>query len=74
SLENLANNGKVYEIIGKSIENINRKLSNPEKIKGYFVSTEEFTHASGHLTASQKLKRDWLEQKYIKEINEPQKK
>ena len=74
SLENLANNGKVYEIIGKSIENINRKLSNPEKIKGYFISTEEFPPASGHLTASQKLKRDWLEQKYTREITDPRKK
>ncbi|MEE2742343.1 MAG: AMP-binding protein [Bdellovibrionota bacterium] len=73
SLENLANNGKVYEIIGESIESVNKRLSQSEKIKGHFISTEEFTHAGGHLTASQKLKRDWLEQKYAKEINDPRK-
>jgi long-chain acyl-CoA synthetase len=69
TIENLAKSQMVNKIISDAVENTNKKLSQNEQIKKFFISTVEFNHASGHLTASQKLRRDWLLKKYAEEID-----
>ena len=72
STEELAKSNSIQSMIKDKIAKINASLKTQEKIKSASISPEEFSCASGHLTASQKLKRDWLAEHYKTLINSPQ--
>ena len=72
SLEEISRSEDVKTLIKNKVEAINTSLHPQEKIKNVSLSPEGFSVASGHLTASQKLKRDWLAEHYKALINSPQ--
>ncbi len=72
SLQEISKNDEVKALIKDNIRETNASLQPQEKIKNVSISSENFSVASGHLTASQKLKRDWLAEHYKVLINSPQ--
>ena len=68
----LADNKDIQQLITDKITEVNAMLNPEERIKSASLSPEEFSCAGGHLTASQKLKRDWLAEHYSHLINSPQ--
>lgn len=63
SLEELARNEKVKEVIGKEIETINQELAQFETIKKFSILPEEFT-VENFLTPSLKIKRKVVSARY----------
>ena len=72
SLEEISKSDEVKTLIKNKIAELNASLQKQEKVKCISLSPEAFSVASGHLTASQKLKRDWLAEHYKALINSPQ--
>ncbi|MBG09354.1 MAG: hypothetical protein CME68_11385 [Halobacteriovoraceae bacterium] len=72
SLEEISKSEEVKTLIRDKIIEINASLQSQEKVKSVSLSPENFSVSSGHLTASQKLKRDWLAKHYKPLINSPQ--
>lgn len=68
SIEDLASNPKVSEIINNSIESVNKELSRFETIKKFYIAPREFTVEGGELTPSLKLKKKVLMEKYSDKI------
>jgi long-chain acyl-CoA synthetase len=58
-----------HESIETSIKAINKGLPHYASILNYFVLDEPFTYINGQLTENGRLKRDVIENRYRKEIN-----
>ena len=60
----------LQNFVQKKVEEINQTLDNWEKIQKFYITTEAISIESGDITPSMKLKRNALEEKYKKEIEE----
>ncbi len=67
-LADIANNKKTRYFIETDIENMNRELARFETIKKFFIIPEDFTVESGLMTASLKVKKKVLFERYKAEI------
>lgn len=63
-LENGSGTGFDAKALDKSIESINSRLSNPEKVKKWVVLNAGLSIGDGELTANLKVKRDFVLEKY----------
>ncbi len=57
------------ECIDRAMEEMNKRLSNPEKIKKWAILPNNLSIENGELTPTLKLKRNVISQKYTKIIN-----
>jgi len=64
SLTELINLPEVKQVYNNEIARLNKSLSEPERIMRYRIVTDEWSPATGELSASLKLKRKVIEQKY----------
>lgn len=67
--EDLAKHVNVLNLIEKDIELTNAELPNFEKIKGFFITPNDFTVENGHITPSLKLKKKVILKTYEEEID-----
>ena len=58
----------MIEHLDQTLAKANRSVSHTESIKKYHVLPDQFTEESGELTASLKVKRNVVHQKYAKQI------
>jgi long-chain acyl-CoA synthetase len=64
SHEELVRNSKVQALFEGIVADVNKDLAQFETLKKVLIVPEEFTIASGHLTASMKMRRRAVEEKY----------
>lgn len=64
TIEDLARNERVYNLIRDDINRINKNLPNFEKIRKFYIAPDEFTVESGHLTSSLKVKKRKVLERY----------
>ncbi|MBV9085955.1 MAG: long-chain fatty acid--CoA ligase [Acidobacteriaceae bacterium] len=64
SHEELVSDPKVQELYEGIVAEVNKGLAQYERLKKILIVPEEFTVASGHLTASMKMRRRAVEEKY----------
>lgn len=64
----LTQNSQVQDMVRKSIAETNSKLASYEAIKKFLILPQEFTVEGGELTASLKVKRKMLDQKFKDKI------
>jgi long-chain acyl-CoA synthetase len=62
--EELVKNRKVQEYFNSEIERINSRLSTPERISRFRLVQEEWTPATGELSPTLKLRRQFIQDKY----------
>lgn len=62
--EELVKNRKVQEYFNTEIERINSRLSTPERISRFRLVQEEWTPATGELSPTLKLRRQFIQNKY----------
>ena len=62
--EELINKPEILSFFSSEIEKINRKLSPPEKINRFRLVPDEWTPASGELSPTLKLRRQFISNKY----------
>jgi len=65
SYEQLADDPKVKAIVQEAVDRMNRELARYETIKKFAILPEDFSIEGGELTASMKVKRKAVEQKYM---------
>lgn len=68
SLYDLLKDADMIEHLDQTLAKANRSVSHTESIKKYHVLPDQFTEESGELTASLKVKRNVVHQKYAKQI------
>jgi len=66
----MAINPRVVQFIQSIMDNINSSLPNAEKIKKFALLHKEWSTASGELTPTLKIKRNFIVEKYKKEIED----
>jgi long-chain acyl-CoA synthetase len=66
----LARKPEVRELIGGCVEEVNRDLAQVETIKRFTLLAKELDHEDGELTATQKVKRRAIEERFSDEIEE----
>jgi long-chain acyl-CoA synthetase len=64
----LSRKPEVRELVGEWVEQVNRELARPETVKRFALLEKELDHEDGELTATLKVKRRALEQRFEKEI------
>ena len=67
--EELVSHPKVQSLYAGVIEDLNRNLAQFERLKKIILLSEEFTAADGTLTASMKLRRRAVEERYRERID-----
>jgi long-chain acyl-CoA synthetase len=55
---------EVVELVAEEVRRVNRDLSMPEQIKKFRLLPKELDHEGGELTATQKVKRKSLEERF----------
>ena len=60
----------MYELVKKEIENVNETLAQVETIKKFRILEKELDQDDEELTATQKVKRKVISQRFRKEIEE----
>ncbi|KAA0917242.1 long-chain fatty acid--CoA ligase [Dietzia sp. ANT_WB102] len=68
SLYELLKDADMIEHLDKALARANRTVSHSESIKKYHVLPDQFTEETGELTASLKVKRNVVHQKYARQI------
>ncbi len=68
SLYDLLKDADMIEHLDQTLARANRTVSHTESIKKYHVLPDQFTEETGELTASLKVKRNVVHQKYAKQI------
>ncbi|WP_186627610.1 long-chain fatty acid--CoA ligase [Rhodococcus sp. BP22] len=66
----LVTNADLIAEIDTAVEEANKKVSNPEKIKKYTILERDFTQESGELTPTLKLKRNIIHEVHRAEISD----
>jgi long-chain acyl-CoA synthetase len=66
----LSRKPEVRELVGGWVEQVNRDLARPETVKRFALLEKELDHEDGELTATLKVKRRALEQRFEREIAE----
>ncbi|OUR93082.1 hypothetical protein A9Q84_21500 [Halobacteriovorax marinus] len=69
TIEEIANNQHVRDMISTEIEEVNSRLAKFETIKKFYIAPIEFTPESGMITASLKLKKKELLKRFDKDID-----
>jgi long-chain acyl-CoA synthetase len=64
----LSEKPEVYELIQKVVTETNDKFASVEQVKKFKLLTKELDHEQGELTATQKVKRSVIEEKFADEI------
>ena len=64
----LSRKDEVRELVGGWVEQVNRELARPETVKRFALLEKELDHEDGELTATLKVKRRAIEQRFEKEI------
>ncbi|NNF70044.1 MAG: long-chain fatty acid--CoA ligase [Acidimicrobiia bacterium] len=64
----LAEKPEVRELIQRQVTDANAKFASVEQIKKFGLLTKELDHEEGELTATQKVKRSVIEEKFAEEI------
>ena len=59
---------EVFELINKEVERVNRRFARVEGVRKFVILAKELDHDDGELTATQKVKRAFIEKKYASEI------
>ncbi len=59
---------QVYDLIGKEVERVNKRFARVESVRKFVLLAKELDHDDGELTATQKVKRAFIEKKYADEI------
>jgi long-chain acyl-CoA synthetase len=59
---------KMHKIIDDAVEEMNKRLSNPEKIKKWALLVNNLSIENGDLTPNLKLKRNVAQERYVKTI------
>lgn len=60
---------EVFELISDEVERANRAFARVESIRKFVILAKELDHDDGELTATQKIKRSFIEKKYAAEID-----
>ena len=60
----LCNNGEIVELIRKEVDNVNKKMARVEQIKNFRLIDILLTAEDDEMTATMKLKRGFVEEKY----------
>ena len=68
SLYELLKDADLIEHLDQALVRANRSVSHSESIKKYHVLPDQFTEETGELTASLKVKRNVVHQKYAQQI------
>ena len=68
SLYDLLKDAGLIEHLDQTVARANRSVSHTESIKKYHVLPDQFTEETGELTASLKVKRNVVHQKYARQI------
>ena len=68
SLYELLKDADMIEHLDQALARANRSVSHSESIKKYHVLPDQFTEETGELTASLKVKRNVVHQKYAEQI------
>ncbi len=66
----MAINPKVEKLFASLVERANESLSAPEKVRSFRLLFENWSAETGEMTATLKLRRPFLEEKFRKEIEE----
>ncbi len=66
----LISNPKVVARIGKEVEEANEHFAKWEKVKEFRLTPDVWTSAEGHLTPTLKMRRNVIQERYIKLYNE----
>ena len=59
---------EVYDLINREVERVNRRFARVEGVRKFVILAKELDHDDGELTATQKVKRAFIEKKYAGEI------
>lgn len=70
NIDDLIYSDQIQNAFKKHIENVNKNLANFEQIKKYHILAYEFSILEGELTPTLKIRRNFVEKKYSKEIQE----
>ena len=62
--KSLAQNERVYDLIAEEVEKVNRELANVETIKRFTILDKELDHDDEELTATMKVRRSIIEDKF----------
>ncbi|WP_411576943.1 AMP-dependent synthetase/ligase [Streptomyces sp. SCSIO ZS0520] len=68
-LERLAQDPELHETLQRAVDEANKLVSRPESIRKFAVLAGQFTEEAGHLTPSQKMKREALVRDFAGEID-----
>jgi long-chain acyl-CoA synthetase len=66
----LIKNSRIVNLIQKSVDNVNQKLSRFESIKKFMILSKDFTVEGGELTPSLKVRRALLLRQYQAKVNQ----
>lgn len=64
----LSEKEEVVDLVRKAVDRTNEKFSRVEQIKKFKLLTKELDHEDGELTATQKVKRSIIEERFAEEI------
>jgi long-chain acyl-CoA synthetase len=64
----LAENKMVRDLVAHEIERVNDRFARVENVRKFVILTKELDHDDGELTATMKVRRRIIEQKFTKEI------
>lgn len=70
SVEDLARNKEIYDLIDKDLEKFQKKLANYERVRKFTLLDHQFTLETGEVTPSLKIKRKIIEERYGNLIEE----
>ncbi|TYR33535.1 long-chain fatty acid--CoA ligase [Mesorhizobium microcysteis] len=59
---------EVNELIARDVERVNKRFARVESVRKFVILSKELDHDDGELTATQKVKRAFIEKKYAEEI------
>ena len=68
--EDVVNSKEVEKLIKEELDTHQQDLARYEQIKNFFIAPQPFAIETGELTASMKIKRKHIIEKYSKEIEE----
>jgi long-chain acyl-CoA synthetase len=64
----LAQNEKVVELIGAEVKRVNERFARVENVRKFLILSKELDHDDGELTATMKVRRRIIEEKFGTEI------
>lgn len=64
----LAEQGQVRELVAGEVDRVNQRFARVENVRKFVILTKELDHDDGELTATMKVRRGTIEQKFRAEI------